>query len=135
MTSELESTITIFEKTFKNFSIKRYGCDFYEVHIFSESEFKIEDQKEFVKAQKEMGGLVLPVLILCGDHSSTNIDFLNYVSKKENDPYTKADAFVIKSMAQRILGNFYLNIVKPERPTKVFNTKEEAFKWLEQYID
>lgn len=134
MTLEAAFT-TITEKTCQKFSIKKYGLDFYEVSISSGIEFKIEDQQEFVDAQKQMGGHILPVLIICGEHASTNIDVLNYVSKKENDPYSKADAFVIQSVAQRILGNFYLNIVKPQRPTKLFSKREEAFNWLKQYIE
>jgi hypothetical protein len=46
-----------------------------------------------------------------------------------------ADAFVIDSLAQRILGNFYLKFNKPQFPTRFFNSKEEALIWLEAFVE
>ena len=45
--------------------------------------------------------------------------------------FTLADSFVIHSLAQKILANFYLKISKPVLPTKVFNKPDEAEAWLQ----
>jgi hypothetical protein len=37
-------------------------------------------------------------------------------------------------MAQKILANFYIKINQPERPTKFFNDKNEAVKWLKPFL-
>lgn len=40
------------------------------------------------------------------------------------------EAIVLNSIGIRILANFYLNVFKPEVPTKIFTNFEEARKWL-----
>lgn len=97
-------------------------------------EFTIDDLKKLVLAESELGGEKLPVLVLCAEHASTNSELMNAMAKNINNPFSKADAFVIKSMAQKILANFYVKINKPERPTKFFNNKDEAIDWLKPFL-
>ena len=118
----------VLHKKFK-LSVHDSGA-YYEVYIYSDVIFEIQDRKDFVKAQVELGAKVLPVLITIGQHATTTIDFLRYTSKKVNDPYTKAEAFVTRFMAARILINFYLKIIKPERPSKLFDSNEKAIAWI-----
>ncbi len=119
---------------FDNFQVTVNKNGFYEVEVFDNVDFLIADLKLLVNAQKENFGVQLPVIVLCREHANTNIELLNVIAKNENNPYSKADAFVIKSMAQRILANFYVKIHKPERPTKFFSSKEDAITWLNQYV-
>lgn len=107
---------------------------YYEIDINNNVDFNVEDLKLLVEAQKEKFGLMLPVLVLCKEYTNTNYELMSYISKNKNNPYSKADAFVIYSLAQKILGNFYLRINKPERHTQFFNSKEDALKWLKQYM-
>ena len=107
---------------------------YYEVEIFNNIDFTVDDLKLLVNEQKENFNVKLPVLVLCNEFTSTNLELMFALAKNENNPYSKADAFVIKSLAQKILANFYLKISKPERPTKFFNKKEEALDWLKQYM-
>ena len=118
----------------KNFKFIVRDSLYYEVEIFNNVDFTVDDLKLLVNEQKENFNVKLPVLILCNEFSSTNLELMLAVSKNENNPYSKADAFVIKSLAQKILANFYLKINKTERPTKFFNKKEEALDWLKQYM-
>jgi hypothetical protein len=119
---------------FEKFQFTINENSYYEVEIFDNVDFLVDDLNQLVNAQKENFDLKLPVLVLCREHANTNIELLNVIAKNENNPYSKADAFVIKSMAQRILANFYVKIHKPERPTKFFGSKEEAIIWLNQYL-
>lgn len=118
----------------KNFKFIVRDSLYYEVEIFNNVDFTVDDLKLLVNEQKENFNVKLPVLILCNEFSSTNLELMLALSKNANNPYSKADAFVIKSLAQKILANFYLRINKPERPTKFFNKKEEALDWLKQYM-
>ena len=120
--------------TFSNFEVCINDYGFYLVSVNETEEFSVEDLKKLVLAQQELGGEKLPVLVLCSEHATTNSDLLTAISKNENNPYSKADAFVIHSMAQKILANFYIKINKPERPTKFFNDKNEAINWLKPFI-
>lgn len=119
---------------FSKFQFKVQDNLYYEVDINNNVDFNVEDLKLLVEAQKEKFGLELPVLALCKEFTNTNFELMSYISKNKNNPYSKADAFVIYSLAQKILGNFYLRINKPERPTQFFNSQEEALKWLKQYM-
>lgn len=119
--------------TFDNFEVEINDLGFYVVSVNETEEFSVEDLKKLVDAEAKLGAEKLPVLVLCSEHATTNSDLLNSISKNENNPYSKADGFVIKSMAQKILANFYVKINKPERPTKFFNSKDEALKWLNLY--
>ena len=119
---------------FENFQLTINEHGFYEVEVFDNVDFSVSDLKQLVKAQQEHFDILLPVLTLCKEHANTNIELLNVIAKNKNNPYSKADAFVIKSMAQRILANFYIKIHKPERPTKFFSSKDDAILWLKQYL-
>lgn len=107
---------------------------FYQVELAEDIDFEISDLQDLVEAERELDGRKLPVLVLCEPTTNTNVDLMNYLSKNKNNPYSVADAFVITSISQSILANFYSKINKPERPTKFFTKKEDAMKWLEQFI-
>ena len=118
---------------FENFSVKINTDNFYEIEVFDDKEFSFKELEELKTIQKQMGSKQLPVLVLCEEFASTNIAFIKHLSQNINNPYSKADAFVISSMAQKIIANFYLRISTPERPTQFFKTKEEATAWLKQF--
>ena len=122
------------KKVFENFSVTINQIGLYEIEVFDDKEFGFEELVQLKESQVEMGSHHLPVLVLCGSYSSTDTTFLKYLAKNENNPCSKADAFVITSMAQKILANFYVKIFIPERPTKFFKTKEEAIQWIKQYL-
>ena len=46
-----------------------------------------------------------------------------------------AEAFLLTSLAQKILINFYIRFDKPLVPSKVFTNKEKAIEWLRQFAD
>jgi hypothetical protein len=121
------------KRSFKNFSITKHDL-YYEIEIAENGEFGFEDLKLQIEAQKEMGAQCLPVIVLCGDYTTKDIDFMYHISKNANVPYSAADGFIINSVPQRIIANFYVMIVRPERPTKFFNTKEDALNWLQKFM-
>jgi len=41
-------------------------------------------------------------------------------------------ALVVTNPISRIIGNFFLGLNKPLRPTQLFKTKEEGLKWLKE---
>lgn len=118
---------------FKNFRLTKHE-DLYEIDVFANSEFGFAELRQLIEVQREMGGTRLPVLVLCGEYTTSDVSFLKHLSKNGNDPYSSADAFVIQSIAQKLVANFYIKMVRPERPTKFFTGKEEAMKWLRQFM-
>lgn len=107
---------------------------YYELSIKDNVEIFIDDIHHIVNAQKQLNGSKLPTLISGGQYSTTNTDTLKYISVNENMPYSKCAAFIVSSISQKLLGNFYLKIYKPQRPTRFFNHKDEAILWLKQHI-
>ncbi|MCF8428644.1 MAG: hypothetical protein K9G64_00820 [Bacteroidia bacterium] len=117
----------------ETFSVKVIDNSYYEVRVFENHDFTVDDLATLVEAQKKSVGLVLPVLIICEKNVLADIILLSKLSQNENSPYSKADAFVLNSVAQKIMANFYIKINIPERPTNFFNNLDDALNWLKQY--
>lgn len=47
----------------------------------------------------------------------------------EGTQYSLSDALVISNLPQKIIGDFYLRINRPVRPTKMFFSLEKAVDW------
>jgi len=118
----------------ENFSVKIKEEDFYEIEVFNEKKFRFQKIEELIGAQESLGAKKIPVLVLCEEFASTDTTFARHLAQNKNNPYSKADAFVINSMAQKIIANFYLKISTPERPTKFFRDKTEAINWLKTIL-
>jgi len=117
----------------ETFSVKVIDNSYYKVRVCENQDFTVDDLATLVEAQKKSVGLVLPVLIICEKNVLADIILLSKLSQKENNPYSKADAFVLNSVAQKIMANFYIKINIPERPTNFFDNVDDALNWLKQY--
>jgi hypothetical protein len=42
----------------------------------------------------------------------------------------KAEAFVVESLANRLIANFYIKFNRPKNPTQIFNSYDRALAWL-----
>lgn len=67
-----------------------------------------------------------------------NIGFLSNEAKKhgaseEVVAITKAMALITKSLATKIMANFFILINKPAHPTRMFRSVEDAKKWLKKF--
>jgi len=64
--------------------------------------------------------------------------FLNIESKTKEYAATKSPdctalAYVVESLAQRMVIRFYIKLRRTNNPAKVFNSKEEALIWLRKF--
>jgi hypothetical protein len=101
------------------------------IYIKAGEIFNLDDAKELIAAGKELGrGKPVRNLIVLGEHATADPEAREYAATKEAAKYRRADAFVIKSLAQRIVANFYLKFNKPFTPTKVFSSEDCAEAWL-----
>lgn len=116
------------------FKLSIIDSKYYLVEIKPNVHFEIDDLKQLVEFQKEISGIKLPVLVLCLSDTHTDTETLKYIAKNQNSPYSIADAFVIYSLAQKILANAYLKFHYSERPVKFFNNKEDALEWMQQFM-
>lgn len=104
------------------------------INIEKDTEVTLNVAKEVIAAMEQIAdGRKMPVLIIAKDYSLPTKEAREFLADKDASPYASAEAYVISSMAQRIIGNFYLNVNKPQRPTRLFNKVEEALAWLELF--
>jgi hypothetical protein len=123
-------------KTISNtkFTISLNEDGYFDLYIKDNVEILIEDVLLIIESQKSLCGESIPSLISGGKYATTNMDVMKFLAKNENMPYSKISAYVANSASQKLLGNFYLKINRPERPTRFFNDRDEAVNWIKQYL-
>ena len=88
-------------------------------------------------AHKAVGELAqgkqLPLLIIAEKDATLDTEAMAYMAREDSNPYSSAEAVLIFSISQKLLGNFYLRFNKPQKPTKVFTKMDAALDWLEQF--
>lgn len=94
-------------------------------------EYTMAETKALEEAVQEMTkGEIHLSLRIAAKYTSVDTEVMKYLSRGRGTLFTLADAFVIHSVSQRILANFYLNISRPILPTKVFTDVSQAEDWL-----
>jgi hypothetical protein len=103
------------------------------IDIAPDEIFVVDDFNEIMAAAYKIGrgkkflNLITVAKDTVPDHESRAMS-----TSKEGSIYKLADAFVITSLAQKLVGNFYMNFHKPYVPTHFFNNEQEAVKWLKK---
>lgn len=119
---------------FKHCDIFRRKDGILQAHFYSEYTGEIEDAINIVETFKilktEQKCLAL---LTVEDGASFTKEAREFVASAEVSNMVIADAFVINSLALKILMNGYLKFNKPNRPTKFFNSAETAIAWLKEF--
>lgn len=99
-------------------------------HIYS-----IEDMHEISEAQNKLNhGNKTLVLVVVHPFSDIETEARHFLTDPASTKYSIAEAYVLRSLAQKLLANFHLKIHEPEVPTKFFTNKEEAIIWLKKML-
>ena len=69
------------------------------------------------------------VLAILGKYSVTTNEARHYLQKAKT-PCTLAQAVVVHSVAQRVIGNFYARFKQKEFPVRMFGSRNDATNWL-----
>lgn len=94
-------------------------------------EMKLSDLHEMNEVLFKLGnGKKLKVLFTAGLYTTYNQEAIKNSTNLEFYKYNLADAYVVKTLHQRLLATFYINIMKPPIPVKYFDTEEKALAWL-----
>jgi hypothetical protein len=105
------------------------------VRISPEKEETVPLVKKMVEKMGEMVDYKkVPMLAKHEDFALPGKPNRDYWAKKESCPYSKADAFIVKSPAMKLIANFYLKVSKPGRPTKMFDNENDAIRWLKTFL-
>lgn len=92
----------------------------------------IENTKEIKKIANNQKVLVLNI---AAPHTSVTKEVRDYLPVSNHHEFIEADAYVIQSLAQNLLANFYLKINKPNVPTQFFQSITLAENWLYSFRD
>jgi hypothetical protein len=131
LTAELVLLQTI---RFEKVSVSLTENGMYFIHIESDVEVTLSVVKQILKAMQDLQSVKkLPTIIMVDNFSLPSKETREFLAPKEASPFASAEAYVIKSTAQKLVGNFYLNVNKPERPTKMFTDLLKAIDWLEDF--
>jgi hypothetical protein len=105
-----------------------------EIDCRNNYEYSVNDVKENWAIIKELAkGKKILVFNNMPEFTTASKETREFVAKGEHKDFIAAEAFVIQSLAQKILGNFYLKINKPVVPAKIFTNKENAVQWLSTF--
>lgn len=121
------------ERKFAHSLIKYNDIGFFEQHTINDYIFEIEDIKEIHNYLEQCSKLLnekVLVITFANRLTLIGIDAMRYISEGPHAGYIKAEAFVIKALTQKLMGNFFLKNLKPIVPVMIFTDKEEGVKWL-----
>jgi len=105
------------------------------LHIHYDDVFlKIEDTKRiFAFIRAHCPWEKSPVYLTGGSFTSQDPASRKFNGSEEVTRHCSAIAMLSTSMAQKILANFFMRIIKPAVPTKSFGTEAEAIAWLKTF--
>jgi hypothetical protein len=105
------------------------------IKISSEKEETVEVVKKMVEKMGEMVNYKqVPMLAHHEEFALPGKANRDYWSTKEACPYSKADAFIVRSNAMQFIANFYFKVNKPKRPTRMFTNEKAALQWLKTFL-
>jgi hypothetical protein len=111
--------------------LEEYKYPIVEISFRDDYLLTLKDAKEITRKIGELsGGKKIRQLYIPGEFNEVDREVLDYSAGEEGQKYSYAEAYVVKSLALRIMGNFYLKVKKPLNPAQLFKTREEAINWL-----
>ena len=106
-----------------------------ELECGADTYYEMTHLKELLEVYKKLfGEKKVPMLHVVGPYTSIAPEARSWGASKEATQFSLAEAFVLKSLAQKLLANFYVKFDKPEVPTKFFTTIPEAEQWLKSFL-
>jgi hypothetical protein len=91
----------------------------------------IKQNHEAIKQLKETPKAL--ILNLAGKFTTVTTEVRDFVATAPHQSFIAAEAFVIQSLAQKILVQFYLKMNKPKVPANFFNSATKAVEWLKNF--
>ena len=94
----------------------------------------VEDARNMISVFRKISpeSRVLALVVYQEDNMFSK-EAREYIASDEVTKIVKADALIIRGLALTIIGNGYLRINKPKRPTRLFTNPDAGLKWLEQF--
>ena len=78
-------------------------------------------------------GRTMPTLVDIRGLASIDTASRKYFTSERARTNLSAGAMLVSSLMSRIAGNVFIKVDKPSIPTKLFNDRGKALKWLTQF--
>lgn len=104
--------------------------------VFEGVDIEFEDVLEMSAAFREIAkGEKFAVLLDATKPFTVSPEARTFIASKELTSDRMAAAFVTRSLANRIVGNFFIKFNKPATPTKLFSEEAPAIEWLKEIVE
>lgn len=104
------------------------------LHIKQNQTLTGEDTKKMIDFIGETGkGKKFLLLITTGEFSMADKDARDYGASIPGNEYTIAAAIVVRSLAQKLIGNAYIKFNRPIAPNALFTDENKALIWLKTF--
>ena len=123
-------------REFKNHlsHIKLRSDNVLQINTLKDIEYGLDEAKEIIKNILEITkNKKYYVLVVSGEYSNVTIESMKLLSSPIAMSYAIAKAYVINSLPQKLMANFYLKFLKPEKPVRFFKNKNDAEIWLKTF--
>lgn len=115
---------------------KKSNWDFYEdgiirIRIKDNAEIELEDtiiEYNYIKNRPDY--LPMRILVIPGKNSTASKEVRDYSNSEERRSIVNAQAYVVESLAHKIIVNFMKTFYKTPVKFKVFSDEDEALSWL-----
>jgi hypothetical protein len=123
----------LLSKNFGVVGVSQLPHNIWRIELQPGEELDVKDVIPLVEWVKDNAPELPYKLMLVGGYGSTiSPDVQVFMADPDRRSRVSREAFVIQSFAHRLIANFYIRYRKPEIPTKIFQTEEEAEKWLSE---
>lgn len=107
----------------------------YKLRPFEGVEIDVNDVREMRNVYlKFSNGSSFAILLDATNNFSPTDEARALLASKEYTDKRVAAAFVTPTLANKIIGNFFIKFNKPATPTKLFNEEDIAFQWLKEQM-
>lgn len=104
-------------------------------HLKVEYEVCIEHAEAVLALTKKVSkDKAYPSLFTVDKFLVPNSEVREYMASERRTKHSLADGFVLHSLPQKIMGNFYLKFNSPPIPTQMFSREADAIQWLRQFV-
>lgn len=132
----MAESVRIIKETILPFGFIKLRSDgILHTHFDIKMEISIDQSKQVYEAAYALtNGKAYPNLFTASKFMIPDKETRDFMITEKRLALTCADAFIVDSLAQRIMGNMYIKINKPPVPSQLFLNQEDAIKWLRTFI-
>jgi hypothetical protein len=124
---------TLADYSNNKFEITKLTKSILKLKTFKGIELLLKDVREMHRALMELsGGEKYAVLMDATNYFSSSHKVRTMIASKQLTDTRYATAFVIKSLANRLMAHLFIQFHKPATPSRIFDDEASAFKWLKE---